>query len=65
MRSSPWDDFIFISKRVTQIVLDDEGTDLPDLSAAQREAILVARELLTEAIKSGKQEVPGGFRDRR
>ena len=58
---SPWDDFIFISKRVTQIVLDDEGTDLPDLSAAQREAIPAARELLAEAIKSGKQEVPEAF----
>ena len=31
---------------------------MPDLSAAQREAILAARELLAEAIKSGKPEVP-------
>jgi len=58
---SPWDDFIFISKRGDQIVPDDEGVDLPDLSAAQREAILAARELLAEAIKSGRPEVPEAF----
>ena len=40
---------------------DDEGIDLPDFSAAQREAILSARELLAEAIKSGKQQVPDAF----
>jgi hypothetical protein len=40
---------------------DDEGIDLPDFSAAQREAILSARELLAEAIKSGKQRVPDAF----
>jgi hypothetical protein len=44
-----------------QIVQDDQGIDLPDLSAAQREAILAARELLAEAIKSGKPEVPEAF----
>ncbi|KRR03264.1 hypothetical protein CP49_15100 [Bradyrhizobium valentinum] len=35
--------------------------DLPDLSAAKREAMLTARELLVEAIKSGKQTVPEAF----
>jgi hypothetical protein len=44
-----------------QIVQDDQGVDLPDLSAAQREAILAARELLAEAIKSGKPKVPEAF----
>jgi hypothetical protein len=41
--------------------LDEEGTELPDLAAAQREAELAARELLGEAIKSGKQAVADGF----
>ena len=40
---------------------DDEGIDLPDFSAAQREAILSARELLAEAIKDGRAEVPEAF----
>jgi hypothetical protein len=53
--------FYFHLQAGDQIVPDDEGIDLPDLSAAQREAILAARELLAEAIKSGKQEVPEAF----
>ncbi|XIA67951.1 DUF6894 family protein [Bradyrhizobium sp. TZ2] len=44
-----------------EITPDDQGTDLPDLSAAKREALLSARELLAEAIKSGKQTVPEVF----
>jgi hypothetical protein len=35
--------------------------DLPDFSAAKREAIAAARELLAEAIKSGRAEVPEAF----
>jgi len=37
---------------------DDEGVELPHLSAAIREAELAAREVLAEAIKSRKQKVP-------
>ena len=44
-----------------QIVPDDEGKELPDLSAAEHEAIEAARELLAEAIRSGKPEVPEAF----
>src|SRR5215210_4326878 len=44
-----------------QVVPDDEGTDLPDVSAAQREAMQSARELLADAIKSGKPEVAEAF----
>jgi hypothetical protein len=50
--------FYFHLQTGDQIVQDDEGADLPDLSAAQREAILAARELLGEAIKSGRPEAP-------
>jgi hypothetical protein len=53
--------FYFHLQAGDQIVPDDEGTDLLDLSAAEHEAILAARELLAEAIKSGKQEVPEAF----
>ena len=31
---------------------------MPDVSQALREALLAAREILAEAIKSGKQRVP-------
>ena len=53
--------FYFHLQADDQIVPDDEGVDLPDLSAAQHEAILAARELLAEAIKSGRPEVPEAF----
>ena len=37
---------------------DDEGIDLPHLSAAVREAELAARDLLADAIKAGRPKVP-------
>ena len=49
--------FYFHLQAGGQVVPDDEGTDLPDLSAAQREAIQSAREMLADAIKSGKPEI--------
>jgi hypothetical protein len=53
--------FYFHLQAGDEIVQDDEGTDLPDLSAAQREALLGARELLAEAIRNGKPETPEAF----
>ena len=41
--------FYFHLQTGDQIVPDDEGTELPDLSAAEHEAILAARELVAEA----------------
>src|SRR5258708_16043852 len=53
--------FYFHLQADDQIVPDDEGVDLPDLSAAEHEAILAAREILGEAIKSGRPEVSKAF----
>jgi hypothetical protein len=53
--------FYFQLRAGDELTSDDEGMDLPDLSAAKREAMLTARELLVEAIKSGKQTVPEAF----
>jgi len=53
--------FYFHLRAGDELMPDEEGIDLPDLSAARREAILAARELLAEAIKSGKPEVPEVF----
>ena len=50
--------FYFHLSEGDQLIIDDVGLDLPNFSAAQREALLDARELLAEAIKSGKPEVP-------
>ena len=41
-----------------KIITDEEGVDLPDASAAAREARLGALELLGDAIKSGAERVP-------
>ena len=53
--------FYFHLRAGDELTSDDEGMDLPDLSAAKREAMLTARELLVEAITSGKQTVPEAF----
>jgi hypothetical protein len=53
--------FYFHLRAGDELVPDEEGIDLPDLSAARREAIEAARELLAEAIKDGRPEVPEAF----
>jgi len=50
--------FYFHFLEGTSLAADDEGIELPDLSAAVREAELAARELLAEAIKTSKSQVP-------
>jgi Domain of unknown function (DUF6894) len=50
--------FYFHLRAGDELISDDEGLDLPNLSAARREALLCARELLAEAIRSGKHTVP-------
>ena len=53
--------FYFHLQAGGQVVPDDEGTDLPDLSSPKREAMQSAREMLADAIKSGKPEVAEAF----
>jgi hypothetical protein len=50
--------FYFHFLEGTSLATDDEGIELPDLSAAVRDAELAARELLAEAIKAKKARVP-------
>ncbi|MGM4954311.1 DUF6894 family protein [Bradyrhizobium barranii] len=49
--------FYFHLRAGDEITLDEEGTELPDLSAAEGEAVLAARELLVEAIKRGTPDM--------
>jgi uncharacterized protein DUF6894 len=49
--------FHFHLRAGDELTLDDEGADFPDYTAALGEATLAARELLLEAIKSGKRHV--------
>jgi hypothetical protein len=53
--------FYFHVRAGDRLILDEEGLDLPDCSAARREAILSARELLAEAITAGRPEVLEAF----
>jgi 1-acyl-sn-glycerol-3-phosphate acyltransferase len=53
--------FYFHLRDGDKLVLDPEGTDLPDLDAAKREALLAARDILSDAIKAGKPKVPDAF----
>jgi hypothetical protein len=53
--------FYFHLRSGDQIVPDLEGTELPDFPSAQHEALLNARELLAEAINSGKSEIAEAF----
>jgi len=53
--------FYFHLRAGDELLIDDEGADLPDLSAARREAAQAARELLAEAIRAGKEEIPEAF----
>jgi uncharacterized protein DUF6894 len=41
-----------------QVLTDQDGADFADLSAARHEALLAARQILSDAIMSGKEEIP-------
>jgi hypothetical protein len=53
--------FYFHLRAGDELTPDEEGVDLPDFSAARSEAIEAARELLAQAIKDGRPEVPEAF----
>ena len=53
--------FYFHVRVGNKLVADEEGQDFPDVFAARREAIRSARELLADAIKSGRARVPEAF----
>lgn len=44
-----------------QVIADQDGSDLPDIAAARREAMTAARQILAEAIKSGSENIPEAF----
>jgi hypothetical protein len=50
--------FYFHLRHGDELISDEEGRDLPDVSDALREALLAARELLAEAIRAGNDQIP-------
>jgi len=53
--------FYFHLRDGAELIRDPEGADLRDAAEAKRMALLSARELLAEAIKSGKSRIPEAF----
>lgn len=53
--------FYFHIRLGDQIVIDQEGSDLPDTAAARAEALASARQILADAIRSGSEAVPEAF----
>jgi hypothetical protein len=53
--------FYFHLRAGDKLLRDDEGEDFPDLSAARRAAEQSAREILAEAIRASKEQVPEAF----
>jgi hypothetical protein len=48
-------------KEGDEVFPDEEGIELPDVEAARREALLSARELVSQAIKAGRTTFPEAF----
>jgi hypothetical protein len=42
-------------RKADQFVLDQNGEELPDLKAARKEALLSAKDILAEMIRSGER----------
>ena len=53
--------FYFHIRTGDELAHDPEGSDLADISEARREALAAARELLANAIKAGKEQIPDAF----
>jgi hypothetical protein len=53
--------FYFHLRTAGQLIRDEEGQDLPNISAARREAVRSARELLAGAIRSGQTNTLDAF----
>ena len=53
--------FYFHLRSGDELMLDEEGQNCSDISAALTEAVKSAREILSEAIKTGKDRVPEAF----
>ena len=49
--------FYFHLKDGDELTLDEEGSELPGIDAARKEALQAARELLGEAIRQGAEKV--------
>ena len=54
LRSQPMTQFFFHVRDGEDYLQDEEGVDLPDLDTAQHEAVLAAREMISEMVLKGQ-----------
>jgi hypothetical protein len=50
--------FYFHLRMGEEVIADQEGSDCLDISAARREALVAARQILADAIRSGNDDTP-------
>jgi hypothetical protein len=53
--------FYFHLRSGDQVIADQEGSELPDVTAARLEALAAARYILADAIRSGNENIPEAF----
>ena len=53
--------FFFHLRSGEQIITDYEGVDLLDVDTARQEALAAARQILADAIRSGRKDIPEAF----
>ena len=53
--------FYFHLRMGEKVIVDQEGTDCFDISAARLEALVAARDILADAIRSGNEDTPEAF----
>jgi hypothetical protein len=53
--------FYFHLRSGEKVIADEEGSDLPDVAAAQLEALAAARYILADAIRAGTENIPEAF----
>lgn len=53
--------FYFHLRMGEKVITDQEGSDCLDISAARLEALVAARDILADAIRSGNDDAPEAF----
>jgi hypothetical protein len=53
--------FYFHVRMGERFIADQEGSDFLDIAAARLEALATARDVLADAIRSGKDDIPEAF----
>ena len=47
--------YFHLSTMTEELIKDEEGSDFADLNAAKEEALMAARELIADAVHSGRE----------